>query len=834
MIVGFNAGDPALQSVLVNLSDDLPITDTSAGQLFESFQEITFRQVNTALIAQRFYTVQPDSFDQLVLITDFDLLGAPFGAFFQSVKNEVSGLRLRNFDNSSFFGSDGRLQGFLHMNWVNFWPSLAVNNIWLDVMGQEAEHEWAAFVFFENNGQESDLLLGRGLAHWSFFLDTDGSVMEGNGWLDSDNGSFTTVRAFDNYSLLDHYLMGLRPPAEIPPFFFVDIPGVTLGQRSTFPQTGVSVVGLRRDVTIDEIIAAEGPRIPSYQDAQKVFRQGYIYLVRQGETPLQQNLDKADSFRAAWSDYFSDRTDGRGVMQTQLGPDLPVATVEGDVTSALDGSIVSNLEARLFEKNLTQQIYDGGHYAFRMLADSNSPADLPVTIVLQAFPFLPDTFQINTVFGATLQQNRTLTPFPQSALQGTVQDANGSGVRAKLTLFVSSDMTEDFTITDSSDAQGNFAFEDIFVSLPPTIVYEKLLVEPEIPFASKTFANIAVNEGSPTVFDVTVERADVFVVNDDPNGAFEEFYRSALDNLGVNSFVWTQTQRGLAPVSFVSLFNTNTLIWYTGTAAGEAVLTEAERDSLAAHLDRGGKVFLTGQNIAESLDGSDFLTNRVHVSFVRNIIDFRLHGVQDDPVGNGLITIFTAGAGGADNQTSRDLLQPDAIAKTSVVYDTTTGTVAGVRVEDATNGSKLVFFGFGFEAITTGAAPDPSFSSRTDVMSNILDWFSSVTSVAESNLPNTIKEFELLPNYPNPFNGQTVIRYSIPSQVSSTQVTIKIFNIVGQEVRTLVNEQSASPGEYRVRWDGRDDSGVPMATGVYLYKMTAENFQEVRKLLFIR
>jgi hypothetical protein len=408
MIVGFQSGRPGIEFVEVDLSD-LPITGSDAEALFEAFQEATYFQVDEALLSQRFYSVQPDSFDQLVLITNFDLLSFEF--YFAPVRNDVTGLGIPwgMVDYTGDYGSAGRLQGFISMNYVNLLPDLAIDDFWLEVMGQESEHEWGAFVNFNREGQRSDLILGRELLHWSFFLDTEGSVMEGNGWRDNGNGTFTSVRAFDNYSQLDHYLIGLRGPEEVAPFFLIEVPGATLEQRSQFPEAGVMAAGPKRWITTQDIIDIEGPRIPGSQEAPKVFRQGYMMLARRGELPSQADLDKAESFRAAWPDYFADRTDGRGIMQTQLGAELPVAAVEGNVTSASDGSIVRNLEARLLEKNYAQPVIDGGYYAFRVLGNSPAPGDLPVTVVLSAPPFKPDTSQVTLVFGATIRHDRTLS-----------------------------------------------------------------------------------------------------------------------------------------------------------------------------------------------------------------------------------------------------------------------------------------------------------------------------------------------------------------------------------------------------------------------------------------
>lgn len=513
--------------------------------------------------------------------------------------------------------------------------------------------------------------------------------------------------------------------------------------------------------------------------------------------------------------------------------------MEGLVTNASNGSSVKNVEAKWLEKNYVQPIYEGGHYEFRTLASSTAPADIEATIVLRAFPFLPDTSVVTLTYGSPRVHHRALTPLPQTNLTGAVRDAAGNGVSAKLTLFASSDVIEDFTVTATSDAQGNFTFSGLYVSQPPAIAYDRLVVEPDIPFAGQALSNIVITGGANDL-NIVVEPADVLLVNDDPNGNFSNYYSSALEEIGVTSFVWSQKDRGLAPVSFAPQFKRNIIIWYTGNASGAEVLTPAEQDSLAAHLDRGGNVFLTGQNIAESLNGTPFLSNRVRVAFDRNLNDIILHGVQSDPVGKGLINIINAGTLGANNQTSRDVLIPSAGAIACVMFDTTAGTVAGVRVTDPANNSRLVFFGFGFEAVNPGTVPRPGYVGRPEVLQNVLNWLSGVTEVADrADAPNGIPAaFHLSASYPNPWQAgmgaaEAEIRYHLPLDLSAQRVTLKIFDVLGREVATLI-DQPYRPGQFSARWNGRDTRGELVSNGVYFYKLQAGALQHMQKQLLVR
>jgi len=94
-------------------------------------------------------------------------------------------------------------------------------------------------------------------------------------------------------------------------------------------------------------------------------------------------------------------------------------------------------------------------------------------------------------------------------------------------------------------------------------------------------------------------------------------------------------------------------------------------------------------------------------------------------------------------------------------------------------------------------------------------------------LPN---RYSLLQNYPNPFNPQTVIQYALPHDC---EVQITIYNILGQKVRTLVNEYQEA-GYKRVVWDSRNDTGEEVASGIYFYKIKAGEFTDSKKMVILK
>jgi hypothetical protein len=107
-----------------------------------------------------------------------------------------------------------------------------------------------------------------------------------------------------------------------------------------------------------------------------------------------------------------------------------------------------------------------------------------------------------------------------------------------------------------------------------------------------------------------------------------------------------------------------------------------------------------------------------------------------------------------------------------------------------------------------------------------------VTSIddATTELPT---DYALNQNYPNPFNPTTVIRYAIPLLHGNELVKLEVYNMLGQKVRTLIDEEK-SAGFYTVDWDGKNEQGKPVTSGLYVYRIRAKRFVEVKKMLLLK
>jgi hypothetical protein len=149
-----------------------------------------------------------------------------------------------------------------------------------------------------------------------------------------------------------------------------------------------------------------------------------------------------------------------------------------------------------------------------------------------------------------------------------------------------------------------------------------------------------------------------------------------------------------------------------------------------------------------------------------------------------------------------------------------------IHKESRKAGSKKVTFIFlapsGASVIATAADTLPPASGVINV--SAVTWTGPI-SLGVQNLSTMPREFALQQNYPNPFNPTTTIRFSLSSRV---QVTLKVFNLLGEEVATIVDE-SLDPGEKMIQFNGAD-----LPSGVYLYRLTAGDFVQTRRMVLIR
>ncbi len=114
-----------------------------------------------------------------------------------------------------------------------------------------------------------------------------------------------------------------------------------------------------------------------------------------------------------------------------------------------------------------------------------------------------------------------------------------------------------------------------------------------------------------------------------------------------------------------------------------------------------------------------------------------------------------------------------------------------------------------------------------DINANLLTARWTAVSEAAEELPASLS---LHQNHPNPFNPSTTILYELPR---ASQVEVAIFDLLGKRIRTLAQGRQQA-GQHRLLWDGRDDNGANVPSGVYLYRLHAGEFAQTRKMVFVQ
>ncbi|RII26337.1 MAG: hypothetical protein CXR31_11645 [Geobacter sp.] len=315
-------------------------------------------------IAKEYFRTHPDSCDFLVLLSSFDYSMPETEAkgFYLAVKNDTQGIGQAIFDNTASFGSDGKLHGTIDLGNVTtlaatpYGPKLDETIITLN---HEFMHRYGTYVRFRNSdGSMNDALLGRDAAHWSYLLDTKGSLMYGNGWRDNSNGTFTATATMSGFSPLDLYLMGMIPKEQVPPMLLIDNPAI---DRTKLPQVGVTISGTAKAVTIDDIIVADGERVPGSATSPKQFNVSFVLLVRPGDDPTTA-VTAIETLRSAWAGRFAELTRGIGNIvgvtpnlslsvdsppegTTITGPDVTVTGTVINSTGAETGIMVNGIPA---------------------------------------------------------------------------------------------------------------------------------------------------------------------------------------------------------------------------------------------------------------------------------------------------------------------------------------------------------------------------------------------------------------------------------------------------------------------------------------------------------
>jgi flagellar hook capping protein FlgD len=346
-------------------------------------------------------------------------------------------------------------------------------------------------------------------------------------------------------------------------------------------------------------------------------------------------------------------------------------------------------------------------------------------------------------------------------------------------------------------------------------------------YATMTVDEVGLNAVSHTLGAVT-DGCDVLLVDDDEGGSIQSFFESAISGRIVGT--WRRRPNPSSPASetqgklesTVSTFPV--MVWATG--AGTNTLNADDRAAIDSYLAAGGRLLLSGQDIAfdlcdpasandspaskawfESLFKSTYTSNASGST--------ALNPVAGEPIADGL-TLAVSGGDGASNQTDPDVVTAGAGAHHLWTYGT--GGHAAVRVTNA-GLYRAVYLGFGFEAISTAA-------NRNTVMTRTLDWLTQAPVGVFDPRPRLAGVALEAPS-PNPSFAETAIGFSL---IRPGPVSLRILDLAGRVVRTLENG-SLAEGRHVARWNGRADDGRQVASGLYLAELRSGQGIATRKLV---
>jgi hypothetical protein len=273
-----------------------------------------------AAIVKRYVRDVSDAGGVLVLFTTFDDRGPGGPAYFVPIHNETAGTGVPALDVRADYGTL-RFEGVVDMKLLASHPP--------DLLSRRLAHEIAHRHLAHLSALRATStiaidLAGRQHAHWRAALETDASLMGGYAWQETTPGHFLVTGSYRRFSPLDLYGLGLAPKEAVSPFFSIDSlrteDGFALPADADLP-LDARALGTRIDLTIDDVIRAEGPRVPATEPAMHAV---FALVTKPGEAATSTGATRVartiDGLRSTFAADWRDLTRGRGALCTTIAP----------------------------------------------------------------------------------------------------------------------------------------------------------------------------------------------------------------------------------------------------------------------------------------------------------------------------------------------------------------------------------------------------------------------------------------------------------------------------------------------------------------------------------
>ncbi len=275
-------------------------------------------------------------------------------------------------------------------------------------------------------------------------------------------------------------------------------------------------------------------------------------------------------------------------------------------------------------------------------------------------------------------------------------------------------------------------------------------------------------------------------------------------------------------------------------STADETFSATEQGLVSTYLEQGGRLFVSGAEIAWDLDyrGStsdkNFMYNYLKSAYSADApggvsgTHYAAEGIAGSVLSEVGTILYDNGTHGTFDVRYADALSARNGSENIARYQNVSShTIGGVSFEgvfpDGTAPGKLVYLGFPFETVYPA-------ETRTELMSAVMNFLLSPPSTIVDKTNSLPQNFVLSQNYPNPFNPSTTMRFGLPEH---SRITLTIYNLRGETIRTLVAE-SMSAGWHEVEWNGKNDQGLQVATGMYLATLQSLGSTQTIKMLYLK
>jgi len=326
-------------------------------------------------------------------------------------------------------------------------------------------------------------------------------------------------------------------------------------------------------------------------------------------------------------------------------------------------------------------------------------------------------------------------------------------------------------------------------------------------------------------FSIITSGLDVLTVDADGGADYQTFYMDAINAAGRTTADWTRSYMGT--LTTAEMANFTAVVWLGGT--NSSALDVDDLTGLADYVYNDGNLFISGQNLANDFcnPGSGTYTPEAHAWF-QDVLgtDFlgndsgssTVDGVLNDPITSGF-SFAINGGDGANNNTSPD--EVTALSNGAIALTYATGPTAGLR--GAYGDGRTFFAAFGFEGVSTA-------SMRNDLMTAILDWITNPFTAVPGDVIAPLVSRPYVT--PNPFNPQTSLKFEVGGD-QPVDSAVVIYDLRGHAVRDLYRGV-LEPGLRTMVWNGRDNGGRSLASGIYLAQVKVSDETRTVKMTLAR